>query len=107
MKTDSLFVTRQYKGRFEMLKQSFWVLQASTAARGIAVGNATVADGRKPKRAITLHQLPIHTSGLGYTFLSEEDFASSQKLEGVQRDGGEKMGGMTALVAEPGEDAAV
>ncbi|SCZ99246.1 BZ3500_MvSof-1268-A1-R1_Chr3-1g05902 [Microbotryum saponariae] len=94
MKTDSLFASTAARriAVIKLAEESRADVDAPVGDVLPEVGNATVADGRKLKRAITLHQLLIHTSDLGYTFLLGEDFASSQKLEGAQRDGGENWG---------------
>ncbi|KAM0756135.1 beta-lactamase/transpeptidase-like protein [Meredithblackwellia eburnea MCA 4105] len=67
------------------------------------VANATFADGRKPKRGITLRMLLTHTAGFSYTFFNEICLAWSQKA-GVDEFCGSIEGFKGPLIAEPGED---
>ncbi|KWU47121.1 beta-lactamase [Rhodotorula sp. JG-1b] len=67
------------------------------------VAAATLADGSKPNKPITLGHLLTHTAGFGYTFFEPEIKRWSENA-GVDEFSGTLEGITSPLIAQPGED---
>ena len=67
------------------------------------VAAATLADGSKPNKPITLRHLLTHTAGFGYTFFEPELKRWSERA-GIDEFSGTLEGITSPLIAQPGED---
>lgn len=67
------------------------------------VAAATLADGTKPNKPITLRHLLTHTAGFGYSFFSPEVKRWSASA-GTDEFAGTLEGITSPLIAQPGED---
>lgn len=67
------------------------------------VAAATLADGSKPNKPITLRHLLTHTAGFGYTFFEPAIKRWSERA-GIDEFSGTLEGITSPLIAQPGED---